>query len=250
MKKILLTVIITLLVVTGILLLAHAIWGEGDCIFGDDDDKKECVKNEKHECGDKDYDKKKACCDKEHAGHALMMEELKTARVTFNEQLTDDEKVTIAGIKESFDDADHTKLCPEGKSKFMEEHKADFDALSAIAENHKDYLDGLYMKSHERMLAECKEHLTKVNDDEDDDEMEQEDGETAMKAAEKCPEAKTCMEATEKCKGEMTKEKEEKCKEEVEKKCEEEKKKCEEMEMKCMKECSDTFKIHFLLLDF
>ena len=117
MKKTLLTVIITLLAVAGIILISHAIWGEGECIFRDDDDKQECVEH-----------KKSSCCDKE---------------------------------------------------KTME------------------------------------------------------DGETARMAAEKCPEAHNCKEATEKCKGEMTKEKEENCKEEMEKKCAGEEKKCDEKKEQC-----------------
>ena len=238
MKKTLLTVIITLAVVVGVLLVTHYVWGDGECIFGDDD-KTECTKAEKKECCDKKHEKKK-CGDKEHS-HAMMMEHLAPIRAEFDTQLNDEEKAVITGVREKFADVDHAKLCEEGKGKFMEEHKADFDALTVIADNHEEYFDGLFAKMHEEKEG-CKhdEDGEVHGDGEGEGHDNDDDGE--VKKPHECPEAEKCKDATEKCKGEKTAEAEKKCDEE-------EVKKCKEAEEKCAQECANTFKIHFLLLE-
>lgn len=241
MKKTLLTIIITLAVAVGIVLLANAIWTDGGCIFSCDD-KTECSKEEKKECCDKDHEKKE-CCDKKHdkkeccdKKHGMICESYKPIRAEFDAELSDEEKATIATIKEKFADIDHTEMCPETEAKFMEEHKADFEALTAIADNHKEYFDEMMVKMHEKKKEECKHEEGEGHDDNGDD-----DGEVVKDK--ECPEAHKCKDATEKCKGEKTAEAEKKCEEE-------EAKKCKEAEEKCEKECLNTFKIHFLLLDF
>jgi|GEM_PF-6049426 len=234
MKKTLLTIIITLAVVVGAVLIFHAIYGEGECIFGDDDDKTECSKEEKE-----------GCCDKKHAkkSHGMLCDSFKPIRAEFDTQLSDDEKATIAGIKEKFAEIDHTEMCPEGKEKFMEEYKADFEALTAIADNHKEYFDEMLAKMHEKKKEECKHEEGEKEDHGEAEEGEEHDDDGEVKKKEECPEAHKCKDATEKCKGEKTAEAEEKC-------TEEELKKCKEAEKKCEQECLNTFKIHFLLLDF
>jgi len=231
MKKTLLTIIITLIAAALVIFLAHSIWGEGECIFGDDDDKTECTKEEK-----------KGCCDKKHEkeSHGMLCESFKPIRAEFDAELSDDEKAVIAGIKEKFAEVDHTELCADSKKKFMEEHKADFEALTAIADNHKDYFDDLIAKMQEAKKEECKHEEGDGHDH---------DGE--VKKVEECPEAKKCKDATEKCKGEKTAEAEKECKEKAEKECKEHaKKECKESKEECEKQCLNTFKIHFLLLDF
>ena len=248
MKKTLLTIIITLLVTAGVILLAHAIWGEGECIFGNDEDEKECVEKKDKSCCDKEKTYKEDCDEKSKGhDHAVMMEGLAEARADFESQLSDEEKATISSIKEKMGDVNHEELCPEGEKKFMEEHKADFDAIRAIASSHSAYLDELYTNSHKDMKGECKEHKEAGKEEKAE---AAEDGETAKMGAEKCPEASKCKEATEKCKGEVNKEAEKKCEEEVKKECEEKEKECKDKMEQCQKECMDTFKIHFLLLDF
>ena len=69
-----------------------------------------------------------------------------------------------------------------------------------------------------------------------------------QKTYDKCPEANKCKEATEKCKGEVKKSETEA--EAV--KTEEamaETTKCKKAKEECEKECFNTFKIHFLLMD-
>ena len=243
MKKTLLTIIITLAVAVGVVLLANSIWGDGGCIFGDKD-KTECSEEEKDdccdkevtksECGDKDV-KKSECCDKDHAekSNGVLCDSYKPVRAEFDTQLSDNEKATISEIKEKFAGIDHTEMCPESEAKFMDEHKADFEALTAIADNHKEYFEEMMASKHENKEKECK-HAEGEGHHKDDGEV--------VKGNE-CPETHNCKEATEKCKGEKTVEEEKKCEEEVDKKCKEEKKKCKQ-------ECMNTFKIHFLLLDF
>jgi len=210
--KTVLTIIITAIVTVIItILVVHAVAGEGDCVinWGDDDHDKECTE-----------EVKKGCCDKkEHSKadmHEMMMEKLEPIRAEFDAELSDDEKATIAAIREKLGDKDHTELCPEGEAKFMEEHKADIDVILAIADNHKEYLDGLFAKMHD-----------------DKDCNHAEEGEVVKTSA--CPEAAKCKEATEKCKGEQ--------------KTPEAEAKCKETEAECKEACASTFKVHFLLLE-
>ena len=164
---------------------------------------------------------KTECCDADKAhkhddGHGCCAADLVQLRKEFDVQLSDEEKATIEAMREKFADVHCEKMCPEGKKKFMEEHKADFEALLAIADNYEGYFKSLKASMHE--------------------------GHEKVKSeAHKCPEAKTCKEATEKCKGEG-----EKTEKKVEKKAEG--KECKEAKAKC-EECFDTFKIHFLLMD-
>jgi len=217
--KTVLTIIITAIVTVIItILVVHAVSSEGDCVFnwGDDDHDKECTE-----------EVKKGCCDKkEHSGeeaHEMMMEKLEPIRAEFDAQLSDEEKATIAAIREKFGEKDHTELCAEGKAKFMEEHKGDIDALVAIADNHKEYFDGLFAKVHDE--KDCK-HA--------------EEGEVVKTSG--CPEAAACKEATEKCKGEQKTP-------EAEAKCKDAEAACKKSEAECKEACASTFKVHFLLME-
>jgi hypothetical protein len=104
----------------------------------------------------------------------------------------------------------------------MEEHKADIDALMAIADNHKAYFDGFFAKMHDN--KDCK-HA--------------EDGEVVKESG--CPEAAKCKDASEKCKGEQKTP-------ETEAKCKEAEAKCKKQEAECKEACASTFKVHFLLM--
>ncbi|MEN8225310.1 MAG: hypothetical protein ABFS05_08120 [Bacteroidota bacterium] len=235
MKKTLLTIIITLVVAAGLLFASHVIWGEGHCIF-DDDDKAECTPKEKKEC-----------CDKKHDAdaHAEILAYLQPLRLEFDTILNDEEKDLIAGIKEKIGNEDYTKDCQEGHKKFREEHKADFEALTAIAENHKEYFDDLLAKLKEHHKEGCKHDDEEEGEDNDESEGEEDDDdkEGEVSRHHKCPEVHKCKDAKEKCKGVPS--------EEAKKKCtEEELKKCKEAEAKCDQECEHNFRVHFLLLDF
>jgi hypothetical protein len=231
MKKTLITVVITLIVAALAVFSFNAIWGDG-CMLDDDD--KECTHAVKKESCDK---AEKACCDKkkvtEH--HDMMMEKLRPIRAEFNDELDEEEKMMIAGIQEKFEGVDHTKLCPDGQKKFMEEHQADFNALKQIAARHAEYLDGLYSKMHKEMGECCEKNMSSMKDKEAD--------EPAKMAHAGCPEAQKCKDATEKCKGEKEVKAKEECKEKAEKEC-------KEATEKCQQECMNTFKTHFLLLEF
>lgn len=206
MKTVLTSIITSLITVIIALFVVHTIVGDGGCMLScdDDDDKKECVEH------------KKECCDKKHHDraekHAMCKETLEPIRAEFETALSDEEKATIAAIRENFGDDDHENLCPEGMEKYMKQHKDDITALVAIADNHKDFFDGVFAKMHE---GEAKE-----------------DGEVKKEA---CPEAAKCKEATEKCKGE--------------KKTAEVAEKSELAEGECKSECMSTFKVHFLLME-
>lgn len=233
MKKTLITVIITLIAVALLAFIANSIWGNGSCIFTQEEEKKECVKEEK-----------KACCDKKDSEdrHAKMMESLKPARKAFEAELSEEEKVVISGIMEKFGDVDHSKMCPEGEEKFMQEYKEDFKALLLIAENHKAYFDELIAGMHkegcckhqDKKKAEAGGHHAAGGGTE---------GEVKSGDISKCPEASKCKDATAKCKGEKTEAGEKECKEKADKECKEAKTKCEQ-------KCLNTFKIHFLLLEY
>ena len=217
MKTVLTSIITSIITVIIAMFIIHAVGGGGECLFShDDDDDKECIERERKDC-DKKHHKKDADM------HAMMMEKMKPMRIEFDEQLSDEEKTSINDIRASFGDADHTDLCPEGKEKFMDAHKADFETLLAIAENHKVYFGDIYSKMHDAH-----------HDDADAD--------VDVKMGHKCPESEKCKEATHKCKGEKTPEAEEKCKEA-------EVKKCKDAEETCEKECMHTFQVHFLLMD-
>ena len=205
MKTVLTSIITSLITVIVALFVVHAIWGDGECVFSDNDHEKECTEHVKKECDKKDA----------HA-HDMMMKKLAYIRVEFDAKLSDEEKTTIAAIREKFENLDHEEMCPEGHEKFMEEHKADFDALQAIADNHKEFLDGLFTKVHD--AKKC-------------DKSEQ--GEVVKEHA--CPEAAKCKEATEKWKGE--------------KKTPEAEAKCKKATAECKAACEKTFKIHFLLME-
>lgn len=213
MKTVLTSIITSIITVIVALLVVYAIWGDDDCKFNDDNDnyRKECAEKVK-----KDHNYRNE--------HAMCMEKFEDLREEFDAQLSQEEKETIEAISEKFEDAHCEEMCPEGKKKFMEEHKADFEALLAIADNHKEFFDGLYAEMH-------KEHEK-----------------TGVKAEDVCPEAKTCREATEKCKGE-TKEIEKKADPEKTAPAQAEEKKCKEAKEACEEACFDTFKIHFLLMD-
>ncbi|MDT8393525.1 MAG: hypothetical protein RQ761_06750 [Bacteroidales bacterium] len=224
MKKTVITVIITLIAAAAIVFIAYSIWGEGKCFT--DDHEEECTEVIK-----------KGGCDKMNAeaSHDKFMEGLMPARTEFDSKLSEEDKMIIAGIREKFAGIDHTKMCPQGKDKFMEENKADFDALTAIANNHKEYLDGLYAKMHARHEETCSHmgaHKAKASEETPSEEV----------MANKCPEISNCKEATEKCQGEKIAEAEKE-------KCEELEKKCAKATEECEKECMNTFKIHFLLMD-
>lgn len=238
MKKTLLTVIITLLVAAALIFASHAIWGDGECIFSNDDDKTECTQEEKEKCCDKEHAKKE-CTEKKD--HGKLCDSFKPIRAEFDAELSDEEKATIAETKAKFEDIDHEEMCPEGKEKFMEEHKADFKELLAIADNHKGYFDDLHKKMQEKHEKECKHE--EDGDEGEHDEGDGHDDDAVAKKGHECPEASKCKEATEKCKGEPEKEATKECKEKAEKECKEAKEECE-------KECMNTFLIHFLLLDF
>ena len=217
MKTVLTSIITSIITVVIALFVVHAIWGDGECMFSDNDDDKECTEQVK-----------KGCCDKKQSNtavtHEMMMEKLAPVRAEFDGELTDEEKATIAGIREKFEDVDHENMCPEGMAKFQEQYKDDIAALTAIADNHKEFLDGLYAKMHgDKKCAQAAE-----------------EGEVVKTGG--CPEAKACGEATEKCKGEQKTP-------EAEAKCKEAEAKCKEAEAKCQLACENTFKVHFLLLD-
>lgn len=223
MKKTVITVIITLIAAAAIVFIVYLIRGEGNC-FTDDQAEEftEVIK--------------KGGCDKMNAeaGYDKLMGGLMPARTEFDSKLSEEDKVIIAGIREKFAGIDHTKMCPHGKDKFMEENKADFNALTAIADNHKEYLDGLYAKMHARHEEGCSHMGT-------DKAKASEETPSEEVLAARCPEISNCKEVTEKCKGEKTAEADKEKHEELERKCA---KAIEE----CERECMNTFKIHFLLL--
>ena len=201
MKTVLTSIITSIITVVIALFVVQYFCNDDKCDAAyDDDHEKEC---QEHVKKDHEYHDGQGMCIADFAGH----------REEFDAQLSMEEKATIEAISEKFEDAHCEKMCPEGKKKFMEEHKADFEALLAIADNHKEYFDGLQAKMHEKH-AKADAVVT-----------------------DKCPEAASCKEATEKCKGEAK---------EVEKKVEKE---CKEATEACEEECFNTFKIHFLLLD-
>ena len=209
MKTVLTSIITSIITVVIALFVVHAIWGEGGYMFCDDNHEKECKEEVKKECEKK--------CDSKQDAHHMMMEKLEPIRAEFDTQLSDEEKATIEAIREKFEDIEHDEMCEEGKKKFMEQYKDDFEALHAIAANHKEYLDGVFAKVH----MTSKGHEGEVKKD-------------------ACPEVAKCKEATEKCKGEHTK---------AEAKAPEAEKKCKEAEAECKAECENPFKIHFLLMD-
>jgi len=224
MKTVLTSIITSIITVIIAMFIIHAVAGGGECIFShDDDDEKECTERERKDC-DKDYHKK------DTEMHAMMMEKMKPMRIQFEEQLSDEEKASINDIRAKFGDADHKDMRPEGKEKFMDAHKADFEALLAIADNHKEYFEGMCAKMYDAHHNEMKEGEDHQGEDVD------------VKMGHKCPEVEKCKEATIKCKGAKTPE------EEVKRK-ETEIKKCKEAEEKCEKECMNTFQFHFLLMD-
>ncbi len=206
MKTVLTSIITSLITVIIALFVVHAIVGDGGCILShDNDDKKEC-------CVKKDHDKAEK--------HAMCKETLEPIRTEFETTLSDEEKATIAAIRENFGDEDHENLCPEGMEKYMEQHKDDIIALVTIADNHKEFFEGVFAKMHE------KEHA--------------DEGEVVKEHA--CPEAAKYKEATEKCKGE-------KKTAEVAEKSEHAEDECKHAEEKCKSECMNTFKVHFLLME-
>lgn len=264
MKKAVIFIIVALIAIAAFAFIANSLWGTGSCIFGGEDEKTECCEKE---------EVKKSCCDKKEGDdhHAKMMETLKPLRAEFEAELSEDEKAVIAEIQTKFADVDHTEMCPEGKEKFMQEHKADFEALTAIADNHKAYFDAMIEKMHAEEGEGCK-HL----EGEDKDKGHDDDGDVKATDPSKCPEAEKCKEATAKCKGEKTAEAEKEYKEKAETKCKEAEKckdatakckgekteeaekeckekaetTCKEATEKCEKECLNTIKIHFLLLEY
>lgn len=212
MKTVLISIITSIITVIIALFIVHAVWGDGGCMFSEEEHEKECTEQVK-----------KACDKKDSHAHEMMMEKLESIRADFDAQLTDDEKATIAAIRDKFEDVDHEKMCAEGMAKFQEQHKDDIAALVAIADNHKEYLDGVFAKMHaDKKCAPA-----------DKGEVVKESG---------CPEAAKCKEATEKCKGEQKAP-------EAEAKCKETEAKCKEAEAKCQAECESTFKVHFLLME-
>jgi hypothetical protein len=210
MKTVLTSIITSIITVVVALLVVNAIWGGGECMYGDDEHEKACKEQVKKECEKK--------CESREDAHHMMMGKLQPIRAEFDTQLSDEERATIEAIREKFEDVDHEKMCEEGKKKFYEQHKADIEALLAIAGNHKEFLNGVHAKMH----MSAKGH----------------EGEVEKPG---CPEAAKCKEATEKCKGEHAEAKPEP-KEEAEKKC-------AKAEAECKAECENTFKIHFLLMD-
>ncbi len=208
MKTVLTSIITSLITVIIALFVVHAILGDGGCMLShdDDDDEKECVEH-------------KTAHDKAEK-HAMCMETLEPIRAEFETTLSDEEKATITAIRENSGDDEHENLGPEGMEKYMEQHKDDITALVAIADNHKEFFDGVFAKMHD------KEHA--------------DDGEVVKEHA--CPEAAKCKEATEKCKGE-------KKTAEVAKKSEHAEEECKHAEEKCKSGCMNTFKVHFLLIE-
>ncbi len=213
MKTVLTSIITSLITVIIALFVVHAIMGDGGCMLSndDDDDKKECVEQKKECCDKKDYDKAEK--------HEMCIETLEPIRAEFETTLSDEEKASIAAIRENFGDVEHEDLCPEGMEKYKEQHKDDIAALVAIADDHKEFFDGIFAKMHEGEADE--------------------DGEVKKEA---CPEAKNCKEASEKCKGEQKTA-------EVAEKSEHAEGECKHDEEKCKSECMSTFKVHFLLME-
>jgi hypothetical protein len=208
MKTVLTSIITSIITVVIALFVVYAITGDGECMNSHQDHEKECTEHVNKDCEKK--------CSSKKDSHYKMMKYLAPAREKFETMLSDEEKTTISAVREKFEDVDHEKMCEEGKKKFMEQHKDDFEALNAIAENHKEFLDEVHAKMH--MTAKGHEGEVKK---------------------EGCPEAKKCKEATEECKGEHKKAKDP-----------EAEKKCKEAEAKCNEECLKNFKIHFILMDY
>jgi len=137
-------------------------------------------------------------------GCAGMSEECKTFRAEFDKELSDEEKATIIKVKESFEALKENKEI-EDHEQVMKDHKADFETLEAIAENHKESLDAIMAKCHKSCEKKC-------------------EGEKKEECKKKCEgEAKVKEECEKKCEGEA-KAKEAKCKMKCETSC---KKKCE-----------------------
>ena len=105
MKTVLTSIITSLITVIIALFVVHAIVGDGGCVFShDDDDKKECVEQKKECCDKKDHNKAEK--------HEMCMETLEPIRAEFETTLSDEEKATIAAIRENFGDDDHEKMDP------------------------------------------------------------------------------------------------------------------------------------------
>ena len=93
-----------------------------------------------------------------HGDHSMgcagMSDECKEFRAEFDTKLSDEERATIAKVKERFEAfKENAEL--EDHEQLMKDHKADFEALEAIAENHKESLDAIMAKCHEDCEKKC-----------------------------------------------------------------------------------------------
>ncbi|MEA3477754.1 MAG: hypothetical protein U9R60_06210 [Bacteroidota bacterium] len=156
-KTILVSALTALITVILAFLVIHLICD--DC-YEDDDDYCESRHQKVHMMGHGGHD----CTEFTWTGdHPMMDEEMmarfKDVRAEFDNKLSAEEKETIARVKDSFKKLKENEEI-EDDDQAMEDHMADFEAIEAIAENHNESLDAIMAKSHEGKTkakeAECK----------------------------------------------------------------------------------------------
>jgi hypothetical protein len=70
--------------------------------------------------------------------------------------LSDEEKSTIARVKKNFEEFESDSESEEHEQ-LMKAHKADFEALEAIASNHQTELDSILALCHKHCMEKCEE---------------------------------------------------------------------------------------------
>ncbi len=83
--------------------------------------------------------------------HAMALEHLKDDRKALEEALSEEEKATIAEVRTKMEGLEHDHT---NRDQIMEQYKAEFDALMAIANNHSESMDAAMTKAHEFMMQE------------------------------------------------------------------------------------------------
>lgn len=244
-KTILVSALTALITVILAFLVIHLICD--DC-YEDDDDYCESRHQKVHMMGHGGHD----CTEFTWTGdHPMMDEEMmarfKDVRAEFDNKLSAEEKETIARVKDSFKKLKENEEI-EDDDQAMKDHMANFEAIEAIAENHNVSLDTIMAKFHkgEGMRVHKKKIMHKEGMGDD------------------CK--KYCKEMTEECKKKCEGESIAKAKKaECKKKCEGKDVKVEKrVEVIIIKEGegeeqkvmmfggdhANTFRAHFLLMDF
>lgn len=186
---------------------------------------------------------------KGHMGFEEWPEECKKIRSEFDEELSEEEKETIAKVKASFKDFKENKEV-EDHEQLIEDHKADFETLEKIAEAHKESIDAYMEKCPKHCEKKCegekKEECKKKCEGEKKEECEKKcEGEKKEEGQKKCEGYKYDAECKKKCDGEK--------RVEVIVITEEDGENIEKKERKVMLFGGDhenMCRVHFLLMDF